>query len=260
MEGVIPVKVASVGVGVDSVAGLLIEGLDKYDEIIFADTGSEKKETYSYLEYLTKTLGWKIKVVRSKYGNIFTYYWNKRIYPNMFARDCTGKFKIDPINKYLRTMYGKKAHFEVDIFIDYSEFHRMRESKYKYSTLKYPLIDKKLTREDCKRIIQEHKMPVPIKSGCYFCPFTPPKVWRAMKQSPEGTNEKEYYLESRKLEKNSQMRNKRQFPLVRLKGKDSQDLFECGCFNYNTDAEQGENEMKRLGDLYENPTWSQRGF
>ena len=135
-------EIASFGCGVDSVAGLLFMQ-DKgfvYDEIIFADTGSEKDETYAYLDYLTKTLGWKIKTVRSKYGNIYDYYFKKKIYPVRFARDCTGKFKIDPFNKYLRTMYGKQAHFNVHVFIDYAEQTRVKTSKYNYSTFIFPFI------------------------------------------------------------------------------------------------------------------------
>ena len=48
------IKTASFGCGVDSVAGLLKYGFDRYQEIIFADTGSEKPETYAYLDFLKK--------------------------------------------------------------------------------------------------------------------------------------------------------------------------------------------------------------
>ena len=51
------IKIASFGCGVDSVAGLLLskeQGIE-YDEIIFADTGSEKPETYQYLDFRTSS-------------------------------------------------------------------------------------------------------------------------------------------------------------------------------------------------------------
>ena len=47
-------QIASFGCGVDSVAGLLLNS--NYDEIIFADTGSELPETYAYLDYFEKKL------------------------------------------------------------------------------------------------------------------------------------------------------------------------------------------------------------
>ena len=55
------IKIASFGCGVDSVAGLLLNS--NYDEIIFADTGSELPETYAYLDYFEKKSGLKITKV-----------------------------------------------------------------------------------------------------------------------------------------------------------------------------------------------------
>ena len=106
-------QIASFGCGVDSVAGLLLskdQGI-KYDEIIFADTGSEMPETYAYLEYFEKKSGFQITKVKSHLGKIYDYYMMKKAQPTKFMRDCTGKFKISPIRKYLRAKYGKKKHF-----------------------------------------------------------------------------------------------------------------------------------------------------
>ena len=110
------IKIASFGCGVDSVAGLLLskeQGI-KYDEIIFADTNeAERPETYAYLEYFEKKSGFKITKVKSHLGKIYDYYFNKKVQPTKFRRDCTGKFKISPIRKYLREKYGKKETFEI---------------------------------------------------------------------------------------------------------------------------------------------------
>lgn len=232
------VRVASFGCGVDSVAGLLLMvfmyGWDYFDEIIFCDTGSEKKKTYQYLDYLTKTLNWPVTIVKSKYGNIFDYYFRKLIYPTRWARDCTGKFKIDPFNKYLRTKYGKTTKFQVHLFIDSSEFTRVGTSKYDYVELVHPLVDKGIPRDVCKQIIQSCGMPIPVKSGCYFCPFTPPEIWAKMKTS-DDPDEREYYKKALQMQKNSRMRNKRKFPLISIKGAESDTLdISCGCFNFNS--------------------------
>ena len=60
------------------------------------------------------------------------------------------------------------------------------------------------------------------KSGCFFCMFQKPKAWLNLKQTHPQLWEK-----AKALEKNSTMK----LPLINLKGKDSQTLFECGCFN-----------------------------
>ena len=128
------IKVASFGCGVDSVAMVLLN--PNYDEIIFADTGSEMRETYAYLDYFEKKSGLKITKVRSHLGKIFDYYNDKRCFPLPTFRDCTKKFKITPIRQYLRKKYPKET-FEMNLGIDYSEFHRMRTSDRKYITNYY---------------------------------------------------------------------------------------------------------------------------
>ena len=214
------IKIASFGCGVDSVAGLLLNS--DYDEIIFADTGSERPETYAYLDYFEKKSGLTITKVNSHLGKIYDYYMMKKAQPTSFMRDCTGKFKISPIRKYLRETYGKKETFEMNIFIDYSESHRMRTPDVKYIINKYPLVERKLKRDQLKEIIKSKGYIVPIKSGCYFCCFTTKSGWIDLKNKHD-----DLWKKSLALEKNSTL-NK---PLINLKGKESQTLFECKCFN-----------------------------
>ncbi len=61
------IKIACLGVGINSVAGILHYGLESYDEIIFSDTGSEKPETYEYLKFLRNEKKWKITTVWDHY-------------------------------------------------------------------------------------------------------------------------------------------------------------------------------------------------
>ena len=214
------IKIASFGCGVDSVAGLLLNS--DYDEIIFADTGSELPETYAYLDYFEKKSGLKITKVKSHLGKIYNYYMMKKAQPTKFMRDCTGKFKISPIRKYLREKYGKKETFEMSIFIDHSEFHRMRESDVKYIKNKYPLVEQKLIRDQLKEIIKSKGYLLPEKSGCYHCCFTTKKGWIKLRNK-----EPELWQKTKDLENNSNTKES----LIKLKGKDSQTLFECRCFN-----------------------------
>ena len=212
-------QIASFGCGVDSVAMVLLK--PDYDEIIFADTGSEMPETYAYLDYFEKKSGVKITKVKSHLGKIFDYYNDKRCFPLPTFRDYTKKFKIQPIRKYLRKKYPKET-FEMNLGIDYSEFHRMRESDVQYIKNKYPLVEQKLSRDQLIELIKSKGYEVPIKSGCFFCMFQKPKAWLNLKQTHPQLWEK-----AKALEKNSTMK----LPLINLKGKDSKTLFECGCFN-----------------------------
>ena len=220
------IKIANFGCGVNSVAGILHYGANNYDEILFSDTGSEKPETYDYLKYLINEKGWKITIIKSKYGvSLYDYYFKKQIYPIPTNRDCTVKFKITPIKQYLRKKYGKKETFQNDIFIDYSEFHRMKTSDVKYQKLEYPLVYDKITREDCINIIKEAGYKIPIKSGCFMCPFNNKALWTKLKLDHPD-------LFKKSLEMESQYTNAKKlgYKLIKIRGKESQSLFDCACF------------------------------
>lgn len=62
--------------------------------------------------------------------------------------------------------------------ISWDEMNRIHDSHSRAYTFEYPLVDAKLTRGDCKRIIQEHGWPVPPKSGCWYCPFQKAAGWK----------------------------------------------------------------------------------
>ena len=216
------------GVGVNSVAGILHYGIGSFEEIIFSDTGSEKPETYQYLDFLIKEKGWKITVINDHYDkSLYDYYYEKKTYPSRVFRSCTDKFKIRPIKRYLRTKYGKKETFEMNIFIAAEEYHRMKTGDVKYQKLEYPLVYDKIDREECLSIIKDAGYPLPIKSGCWMCPFNTRADWSTLK-----VNHPDLFQKSLKLEKigKDNTTSLKLEPLVRLKGKDSQDLFQCNCF------------------------------
>ena len=226
------IKVASFGCGVDSVAMLLLskeQGI-KYNEIIFADTGNEMPETYAFLDYFEKKSGLQITKVKSHLGKIYDYYFNKRCFPLPTFRDCTKKFKITPIRQYLRKKYPKET-FEMNLGIDYTEAHRMRTSDRKYITNKYPLVEQRLGREDLKKIIISKGYELPIKSGCFFCPFNTKKRWIDLRNNNLDLFEKSKELEKRAMYKENGDRKFNIQPLIKIRGKESQTLMECSCFN-----------------------------
>jgi len=55
---------------------------------------------------------------------------------------------------------------------------RMKTSDVKYITNRWPLIEKRMTRNDCVNWLERHGLEVPLKSSCYFCPFHSTAEWR----------------------------------------------------------------------------------
>jgi hypothetical protein len=70
--------------------------------------------------------------------------------------------------------------------ISLDEYKRMKESDVQYITNRYPLIERRMTRDDCKSWLIDHGLEVPNKSACVFCPFQTISEWRELKQSGNG--------------------------------------------------------------------------
>lgn len=121
-------------------------------------------------------------------------------------RSCTVDFKIKRVIGELKRRGATAtdpATTALGISID--EYHRMRtDSGIPQQLLTYPLIDLRLSRDDCKALIETAGLPVPPKSSCYFCPFHSLTTWRAMR-----TNEPDLFAKSVALEAQLSERHQR---------------------------------------------------
>jgi hypothetical protein len=123
-------------------------------------------------------------------------------------RSCTVDFKAKVIGKWLRARGASRtAPADVMLGISWDEIERLgNKQTASYENLLYPLIDLRLTREDCKRIIERAGLPVPPKSACFFCPFHRPSVWAKMRRDEPVLFYKaadlETLLNSRRIEAN----------------------------------------------------------
>ena len=103
-------------------------------------------------------------------------------------RSCTSEFKIRRMAVWQRRHGATKADPCVTgLGISLDEFQRARtDSGIDTQILEYPLIDMRLTRQDCVNIISRAGLPVPPKSSCWFCPFHRIPAWQKLKrETPE---------------------------------------------------------------------------
>ena len=182
----------SLGAGVDTTAILLMpDVMDKTDFVMFADTGGENPETYAYLNKYIKPyleqIGKPLIVVHGEEkvrGEIKTNmeeaYLGWNIIPVRFLRHCTDKWKIKPMHKYLTENYPGES-LRVVIGFAYDEIQRVNSTRWKDQEVWYPLIEKKMTRDDCVKYIISQGFPVPPKSGCFYCPFQRLDQWKELR-------------------------------------------------------------------------------
>jgi len=217
-----PLNMFSNGNGKDSITEIVLNHAF-WDQIVFADTGSEQKETYEFIEKFTKQLPkvtrYKIRVVHSRYGVIYDYYHDRPnpMTPMFTKRDCTEKFKIEPIKQWIKGKYGlnpmafrgqeiqdedgnpipnpnydanergsKKILYQHKIVmglgINYAESWRKHDGNVWYIKNTFPLIEKKITKDDEPMIIKALGVDVPVKSGCFFCFFGNKNYWLKLRR------------------------------------------------------------------------------
>lgn len=200
--------ILSLGAGVNSVALLVLkaQGKVEFDEAVFADTGNEQPETYEYWQNVIIPFCFdnNINLARiNKQGKVlYDDNFEKHIIPTRQFRSCTDKFKIRVIKKYALAKYGDEDR--VIFMIGFASDEKHRAENCTLDNRQYPLIELNIDREGCKRVIREVEMndnqkglPVPVKSGCWFCPFQPKKSWlRLLKNHPD------LFAQAESLEKN----------------------------------------------------------
>lgn len=180
------INVVSYGGGQNSTA-MIIEMYNrniKIDHIILADTGNEMPETYEFLEEFIRWCKEKkidFVIVKSELGKLRDYYVSKNLIPFRAFRHCTDKFKIRPINNFIKEKFGIKTPINMYMGIASDEAHRAGNIfGRKQFTYLFPLIEWEVDRQGCIDIIKKEGLSIPVKSGCYFCPFQPKKSWKEL--------------------------------------------------------------------------------
>lgn len=200
--------ILSFGAGVNTAALMVLLHRKKlpFDEAVFADTGGELPETYQFLEVARKYLerrGKRLVVVRSKAGTLYETCKRRQVTPSQIWRWSTRDYKVTPIHAYYREIGG---HIHEYLGIAYDEIHRMKASRESYITSHFPLVDYRLTRADCVSLIRSARLAVPVKSGCFFCPFNNVARWQEI-----NALHPDLYRKAMKLEESS-----KHFPTQRL--------------------------------------------
>ncbi len=173
---------------------------DPLDVVITADTGWERRATYEARAFYTAWLQERGVLVEDvSAGNIRQAGATDHIHIPFFTstggplrRQCTRHFKITPIKRRLREVGGyhasKPPHppagtIELWLGISWDEWSRMNQSRVKFMKHRYPLIERKMTRNDCIDYLEGHGLRVPVKSACIGCPYRQASEWIEMRDT-----------------------------------------------------------------------------
>lgn len=204
-------EVLSLGGGVQSSCLWLmnIMGLiqPRAEFAVFSDTMRERQGTYEYLDFLDEvsikagfppimriTEGDIIEMtLNAKKGAVDVPFFtdsNKGNERGQLNRQCTQRFKIATVSREVRKIFGMKNRKQW-IGFSMDEITRRNDNRYpQYITPRYPLLEMRMTREDCKEWLAENGFPEPVKSSCTICPFRSDPEWFEMAENnPEEFQE-----------------------------------------------------------------------
>jgi hypothetical protein len=179
---------------------------------VFADTQWEPAHTYRWLDEMERIGGDVVPVQRVTIGslradivsgvnrgyriaNIPFYTKNLDGTRILMRRTCTSEYKITPLNRATRAILdGVRADLGIKgrlvpgsveqwIGISTDEATRQRDSQTAYVTNRYPLIERRMSRDDCKAWLAINGFPEPPKSACIGCPFHDDAFWLDMRET-----------------------------------------------------------------------------
>lgn len=196
--------IISLGAGVQSSTMALMAAHGELtpmpDFAVFADTGSEPRSVYDWLDWLEKHLPFQIHRVGkgdlavastairiSKKGNAYqrggipAFVRSGKGKMGSARRHCTRDFKINPILSFVGKA-RKRQPVTQWIGISSDERQRQRLSRKAWCTHRWPLIELSMTRGHCLEWMLAHGYPQPPRSACVFCPYHSDAEWDRLKR------------------------------------------------------------------------------
>src|SRR5215467_1690659 len=183
-------RVLSLGAGVQSTTLALMAAhgeIDPPDCAIFADTQWEPGEVYDHLKRLAERLPFPVYRVTQgdlratvAAGGYEPIPWRTKT--GLGRRQCTYQYKLRPIQRKIRELTRRRCELWLGISRD--EAHRMKPSRVKYIENRWPLIERDMTRADCRAWLIRAGWSAP-RSACCGCPYLSNEDWRLRQKQPE---------------------------------------------------------------------------
>jgi hypothetical protein len=198
----IPFTTVRMSKTVDDISNLTTEQLEQYKKMLSTTSQLETRteRIASHLEY-HRTNGIQKRTVTSLRDEIIARRRVPSINPS--ARWCTSDAKIVPIYKgFVRPAQARGEYVKpatAIIGLGYEELTRMYKPHLTEYVVEYPLIERKMKRQDCVNYVHRHGYESPPKSGCYFCPFQGEDQWKQLREKHRDLFEDAMALEESDL-------------------------------------------------------------
>lgn len=194
---------------------------------IFCDTGDEHRELYERLDFLETALtdlhGGDFRIVRIKPNpkikgvlveKLSEGIKAKTFMPSPTARYCTSRFKIEPIEAFLKSQGECELLIGLNAAEEPGGVRVGNHSKLKNVTYRYPLFEDGYDRADCEALLRSHGLhpnfPIYMsRGGCKFCFYKSKAEYKALYLLDRPT-----FQEGWELEKSVQDRRTKYFSIL----------------------------------------------
>jgi len=161
-------------------------------DAIFADTGSEHLALYAGLNTVENKIrefhNNEFKIIRvknEKYESLEDYIKYYNFFPSFRNRFCTGLFKIEPINNYLKQFEKEGVEIMIGLNADEADLRTGNHQLLPFVEYTYPLVENGINRKMCHSIlkaagIEPNFPPYMQRGGCKFCYYKSKKEYQAM--------------------------------------------------------------------------------
>lgn len=211
------VNVLSLGAGVQSSTVLLMSchgELPKLDHAVFADPQWEPEAVYRWFDEIlrpacekagielhvvtkgnirqdaleSKTAGNRGEQNESRWASMPWFVRNADGSQGMIRRQCTKEYKIEPVERVIRTILGlkrgqkwpKEQVVRQWFGISHDEIQRMKDSRRAAIVNWYPLVERRMTRGHCLEWLHRNSYPQAPRSACIGCPYRKNDQWRLL--------------------------------------------------------------------------------
>jgi hypothetical protein len=188
-------QVLSYGGGVQSVAMCVLVArgvLPRPDFIVIADTGREAQSTWDYLAdtmqpYLIMN-GLRVQIAPHSLATVDLYSHQGDVLMPLHTSTgqlrtyCSVEWKKRVRNRWLRAQGVQQADIWIGFTLDERHRATLKEER-KWTTIRYPLLELNLTRQDCLNIIAAAGLREPAKSSCWMCPHRGNADWRHLRDN-----------------------------------------------------------------------------
>lgn len=173
--------------------------LPRPDVYLFADTQYESAEVYDGLRAMhgAGNDATSVPLIAATRGNLFEDQAVHRAggdaREGKVKRQCTSEYKIEVVNKVVRMLLGLRPRQPAPRFghpyvvewlgISVDEIRRAKMSTDQWRAVEHPLIDLRMSRDDCRSWTARHGYPQPPRSACIGCPLRSDAEWVELKEN-----------------------------------------------------------------------------